>query len=242
MAEGPEAEDASGRSAVSPGVSVGRLLPIAVLISGQGTNLKAILDACAAGALAAEVRLVVSNRANAPGLAHGRHAGVPTVAIPRGDYPTRDAQHHAIVGELTRRGVELIVLAGFDQILSDELVGYFSGRIINLHPSLLPAFGGGMHAVRDALEHGVKVTGVTVHFLMAELPGVDTGPIILQESVPVLEDDTEASLLARIHRVEHRLLPAAIQLIAEGRLVIDGRRTRVLGREATDIIFRSTMG
>jgi phosphoribosylglycinamide formyltransferase-1 len=212
------------------------------LISGQGTNLNAILHACQQETLAAEVRLVISNRPEAPGLRYGREAGVATAVVARGEYPSRDAQHRAMLDELVRRGVELVVLAGFDQILSDEFVERYSGRIVNVHPSLLPAFGGGMHAVRDALDHGVKVTGVTVHLIAADLPDVDSGPIVLQEAVPLLEDDTEESLLTRIHAVEHRLLPAAIQLVAEGRLVIAGRRTRILARRATDIISRSAMG
>jgi phosphoribosylglycinamide formyltransferase-1 len=213
-----------------------------VLISGQGTNLNAILRACELGDLSAEVRLVISNRPAAPGLRFGHEAGVPTAVMARADYPSRDVQQQAMLAELQRQGVELVVLAGFNQILSDEFVQGFSGRILNVHPSLLPAFGGGMHAVRDALDHGVKVTGVTVHFIASELPDVDTGPIVLQEAVPVLENDSEESLLARIHAVEHRLLPAAIQLIAEGRLVLDGRRTRILARPTVDIIPRSVTG
>jgi phosphoribosylglycinamide formyltransferase-1 len=219
-----------------------RRLPIAVLISGQGTNLNAILKACELETLAAEVRLVISNRPGAPGLRFGHDAGVATAIIPRAEFPSRDAQHRAMLDALVWHGVELVVLAGFDQILSDEFVQRFSGRILNVHPSLLPAFGGGMHAVRDALDHGVKITGVTVHFIAADLPDVDTGPILLQEAVPVLEDDTEESLLARIHTVEHRLLPNAIQLVAERRVVIAGRRTRILPHPATDIISRSATG
>jgi phosphoribosylglycinamide formyltransferase-1 len=219
-----------------------RTIHIAVLISGQGTNLNVILQACNLGTISADVRLVIANRSGAPGLRYGREAGVPTTVIPRSDYESRDAQHRAMLDQLLQRGVELIVLAGFDQILSEEFVRAYSGRILNVHPSLLPAFGGGMHAVRDALEHGVKVTGVTVHFISADLPDVDSGPIALQEAVPVLEADTEESLLARIHAVEHRLLPSAIQLVAEGRLVIDGRRTRILTRPTADIISRSATG
>jgi phosphoribosylglycinamide formyltransferase-1 len=212
------------------------------LISGQGTNLNAILQAHRMGMLDVDVRVVISNRPEAPGLRYSREAGIPTTVILRGNYPSRDEQQRAVLDELTQRDVELVVLAGFNQILSDELVQRYSGRILNVHPSLLPAFGGGMHAVRDALAYGVKVTGVTVHFIMAELPTVDSGPIALQEAVPVLDDDSEETLLARLHAVEHRLLPAAIQLIAEGRLVLAGRGTKILTRPGADIIFRSTMG
>jgi phosphoribosylglycinamide formyltransferase 1 len=226
-----------------PGASdVARRLPIGVLISGQGTNLNAILEACRLGTLDAEVRLVISNRPEAPGLRLAAEAAVPTAVIQRADYPSRDVQQRAMLDALLHVGVELVVLAGFDQILSDELVHRFPARILNVHPSLLPAFGGGMHAIRDALEHGVKITGVTVHFIVAELPDVDSGPIALQEAVPVLDDDTEETLLARIHAVEHRLLPTAIQLIAEGRLIVTGRRTRIVSQPPVDIISRSPLG
>ena len=203
-------------------------LPIGVLISGQGTNLRAILQCTDAGTLDAEVRVVISNRPQAAGLAHSRDRGIPTFVFARADYADRTDQQHAMAECLERCGAQLVVLAGFDQILSDDFVHRFSFRMLNLHPSLLPAFGGGMHAVRDALEHGVKLTGCTVHFLAEEFPEADSGPIVLQESVPVEDDDTEASLLARVHEAEHRLLPAAIQLYAERRLVIEGRRVRVL--------------
>ncbi len=239
MTAEPAASHPAPRAPGEPAATASpRRLPIAVLISGQGTNLNAILQACGLGTLDADVRIVISNRTNAPGLRYARDAGIPTAVIQRSDYPSRDAQHQAVVEQLTRAGVELVVLAGFNQILSDELVRRYSARILNVHPSLLPAFGGGMHAIRDALEHGVKVTGVTVHLIVAELPDVDSGPIVLQEAVPVLDDDTEESLLARVHAVEHRLLPAAIQLIAEGRLIVSGRRTRIVARAPVDIISR----
>jgi len=131
---------------------------------------------------------------------------------------------------LIKNEVELVVLAGFDQILGDDFIEEPSYRIVNLHPSLLPAFSGGMHAVRDALACGVKVTGCTVHFVLADDPKTDGGPIILQEPVAVLDDDTETSLLARVHEAEHRILPAAIQLYAEGRLSVQGRRVRIAPR------------
>lgn len=202
-------------------------LPLGVLISGAGTNLDNLLRRCAEGSLKAEVRVVISNWPEAPGCAFSRSRGVPTLVIARGDYPSREAQHRAIAEALTDHGVDLVVLAGFDQILSDDLVRRFSFRILNLHPSLLPVFAG-MHAVRDALDWGVKVTGCSVHFVGSEFPAVDSGPIIAQEAVSVQEDDTEEGLLARIHEAEYRLLPAVIQLYAEGRLRIEGRRVRVL--------------
>jgi len=218
-------------------------LPIGVLVSGQGTNLGIILDHSSRGVLAAEVRVVLSNRPSAPALELSRALGIPTLALPREDYPDRVAQQHVMKEALLSHGVDLVVLAGFDQILTSELVDQFSFRILNLHPSLLPAFGGGMHAVRDALQHGAKVTGCTVHFVATDYPETDTGPILLQEAVPIREDDDEQTLLARIHEVEHRLLPAAIQLIAEGRVQIEGRRVRILSPTADDrLSLRSIAG
>ncbi|MPZ15207.1 MAG: phosphoribosylglycinamide formyltransferase [Chloroflexi bacterium] len=202
-----------------------RLLPIGVLISGRGTNLQAILNRCADRTLDAKVRLVVSNRPEAPGLAFSRDRGVPTYAVPRADHPSRDAQQRAIARLLREHGAELIVNAGFDQILDPGFVDQFRHRIVNVHPSLLPAFAGGMHAVREALDSGVRITGCTVHVVTED---VDAGPIILQEPVPVFEDDSEETLLGRIHEAEHRLLPAAIQLYAEGRVRVVGRRVHLL--------------
>jgi phosphoribosylglycinamide formyltransferase-1 len=202
--------------------------PIGVLISGQGTNLEAILRRCDAGTLDAEVRVVISNRSKAPGLAYSRERGIPTAVFLRNQYPSRDAQQDAMRALLLDRGTELVVLAGFDQILSDAFVETFSYRMINLHPSLLPAFGGGMFAVRDALEYGAKVTGCTVHFIASDFPEADSGPIIAQAALPILEDDDETSLLTRIHAVEHQLLPDAIQLFADRRVRMEGRRVRIL--------------
>ena len=216
--------EAADPIASSPFAGERSLLPIGVLISGQGTNLDAILRRCDQGALDADVRVVIANREEAAGLEYSRRRGIPTHVFTRREYSERVAQQRAMADCLCERGVELVVLAGFDQILVPEFVHRFPDRIINLHPSLLPAFPGGMHAVRDALLRGVKVTGCSVHFATDDLDG---GPIIAQEAVPVAEDDTEATLLARIHEAEHRLLPAAIQLYAEGRLRLEGKRVRV---------------
>jgi phosphoribosylglycinamide formyltransferase-1 len=175
------------------------------------------------------VRVVISNRPEAGGLAFSRQWGIPTLVFPRSDFPSREAQQGAMADALLEHQVELVVLAGCDQVLNADPrfsdSGPFRNRMINIHPSLLPAFAGGLHAVRDALAWGVKVTGVTVHIANDEL---DAGPIILQEAVCVDEDDTEDSLRARIQEVEHRLFPAAIQLFAQGRLKIEGRRVHIL--------------
>lgn len=202
-------------------------LRVGVLFSGAGTNLNAILEACARHEIDAEVRVAITNRTSAGGLAFAKRHSVPTFVLPREDFSTRALQQRAFAEALVEHEVELAVAAGFDQILREPFQECFDGPRFNIHPSLLPAFGGGLHAIRDALEWGVKVTGVTVHFADENL---DAGPIILQESVCVSEDDTEGTLASRIHAVEHHLLPTAIQLFAEDRLRIEGRRVRILPR------------
>lgn len=199
-------------------------LRLGVLVSGRGTNLQAILDACRSGAIPARVVLVVSDRAGAPALERARRAGVPAAFVdPRG-FPDRVAFDLHVADRLAASGVELVCLAGFMRILSPAFVQRFRHRILNVHPSLLPAFPG-KDAQRQALEYGVKVSGCTVH-LVDE--GVDTGPIVLQWAVSVHEDDTEESLAARILEHEHRLYVEAIRLYAEGRLDLEGRRVRIL--------------
>ena len=196
-----------------------------VLISGRGSNLRAILEAHARGELPVEIALVLSNRAAAPGLAHARDRGVPTRLVDRAAHPRRADRHAAILAALGEAEIDLVVCAGWDEILETCLVDAYAGRMLNVHPSLLPAFAGTLHAQREALEHGVKVSGCTVHFVTDH---VDGGPIVLQRAVPVLEDDTPDTLAQRILAEEHRSLPEAIRLWAEGRLRIDGRRVRIL--------------
>lgn len=205
-------------------------LRVAVLISGRGTNLKAILDATARGEVSARVVVVGSNRAGAPGLRYALEAGVPTVVVDRVEYPRRAERQARLLEALDAFDPQLVVLAGFDEILGQPFLERYPQRILNIHPSLLPAFGGGMHAVREALEYGVKVSGCTVHLVTAD---VDQGPIVVQAAVPVLEDDDEQTLAARILEQEHRCLPRAIQLVAEGRLEVQGRRVRI--RPATSL-------
>ena len=201
------------------------MIAAGVLISGEGTNLQAILDRIAAGRLDCAVRLVVSNRPGAGGLARAARAGVPTRVIDHRTFATREEFDAAVVAALREVGVELVVLAGFDRLVTRAMLEAFPSRIINVHPALLPAFKG-LHAQRQALEYGVKITGVTVHFVDHE---VDHGPIIAQGAVALEPDDTEATLAERIRLVEHELYPLAIQLFAEGRLEVDGRRVRVRG-------------
>jgi phosphoribosylglycinamide formyltransferase-1 len=204
---------------------VNRRLRLGVLVSGRGTNLQALLDAQARDELGGEVVVVVSNVPGVAALERAALARVPARVLPRSAFPTRQAQHSAIADCLASFDVDLVVLAGFNRILDPLVIERFAGRIINVHPSLLPAFAGTLHAQAEALAYGVKVSGCTVHFVTNE---VDGGPIILQAAVPVLEDDTVETLAARILREEHRLLPEAVRLFAARRLRVEGRRVRIL--------------
>ncbi len=195
---------------------------IAVLISGRGSNLQAIIDAVAQGRLDAEIAVVASNRAGAPGLERARAAGIDTVTIVHRDYPTREAFEQALVRELRARNVSLVCLAGFMRLLGRTFLDAFPHAILNIHPSLLPAFPG-MDAQRQALDHGVTVAGATVHFVTGELDG---GPIVRQAAVPVHHDDTPETLSARILDAEHRIYPEAIGLVLDGGWTIEGRRVR----------------
>ena len=195
-------------------------LRLGVLASGRGSNLQAILEACARPGFPARVVVVISDRERAHALERARAAGVEALFVNPKDFADREAFDLALVRQLHARRVDLVCQAGFMRILSPAYVRAFGGRALNVHPSLLPAFPG-LHAQRQALEHGVKVAGATVHFVEE---GVDSGPIVLQASVPVHADDTEESLSARILAEEHRLYPEAIRLFAEGRLAIVGRR------------------
>jgi phosphoribosylglycinamide formyltransferase-1 len=198
-------------------------LAVAVLSSGRGSNLQAILDACARPGFPARVVLVVSDRETAPALERARRGGVPARFVNPKDFADRGAFEAAVMAELDAHGAELVCLAGFMRLLGPEFTRRFQGRIMNVHPSLLPAFPG-LAAQRQALAYGVRVTGATVHFVDE---GLDTGPIILQASVAVHPDDTEEALSARVLREEHRLYPEAIRLFAEGRLAVAGRRVQV---------------
>jgi len=196
-------------------------LRVGVLASGRGSNLQALLDASARPGYPAEVALVISDRERAAALDRARAAGVEALFVNPKDFGDREAFDLALVREFTARRVGLVCNAGYMRILSVAYVRAFAGRAMNIHPSLLPAFPG-LHAQRQALEHGAKVAGATVHFV--DDGPVDTGPIILQASVPVQPDDTEDSLSARILAEEHRLYPEAVRLFAEGRLEVVGRR------------------
>lgn len=193
---------------------------LGVLASGRGSNLQAILDAIQAERLKAKVGVVVSDNPDAPALKRVAGFGIATAVIERRNYPDKRAFEQAIAAELNLHHVELVVLAGFMRILGSEFISQFSGRIMNIHPSLLPAFPG-LDAQAQAVKYGVKVSGCTVHFVDE---GMDTGPIILQEAVPVMDNDTEHSLAERILHVEHVLYPRAIGMYVDGRLKISGRK------------------
>jgi len=193
---------------------------LGVLILGRGSNLQAIIDAIADGRLRAEIAVVISNIQNAAGLDIARVANIPTLVIPHQDSPSRAAYDRALAQALRTRQVDLVCLAGFMRLLGTSFIDAFPNRILNIHPSLLPAFPG-LDAQQQALQHGVKVTGATVHFVDAAL---DAGPIVLQSAVPVRAADTVASLAARILVEEHRLYPEAIDRVLNGGWRIDGRR------------------
>jgi phosphoribosylglycinamide formyltransferase-1 len=207
-------------------------LDLGVLVSGRGSNLQAILDAIADGALDARVRLVISNKPGAQALERAEKAGVTTRTIPHRGFESREAFDAALVEALREAGVQWVVLAGFMRLLTPTFLGAFGGRILNIHPSLLPAFPGA-HAHRDAIDYGVKVTGCTVH-LVDE--GVDTGPIVAQRAIAVRDDDDEQSLAARLLHEEHALLVEVLRWIAADRLTVEpgseGRRPRGITRPA----------
>jgi phosphoribosylglycinamide formyltransferase-1 len=193
---------------------------LGILISGRGSNLQAIIDAVRDGRIDARIAVVISNRSDAPGLRRAREAGIETLVCDHRLHRTRDDYDRSLAEELKRRGVTLVCLAGFMRLLGGAFLSAFPNAVLNVHPSLLPAFPG-VDAQRQALAHGVKVTGATVHLVTAELDG---GPIILQAPVPVLEHDTVESLSARILIEEHRIYAEAIRIAISGEWRLDGRR------------------
>jgi phosphoribosylglycinamide formyltransferase-1 len=200
-------------------------LKVAVLMSGRGSNLQALIAACADPAFPAEIRLVLANRADAQGLAHARAAGIPWQVIPHRDYATRAAFDAALDAALAAAGIELVCLAGFMRLLGEAFVARWEDRLVNIHPSLLPAFRG-LDTHAQALAAGVRFTGCTVHFVRA---AVDDGPIIVQAAVPVLPGDDAALLAARVLAAEHRAYPLALRLIAEGRVRVKDGRVEIRG-------------
>jgi phosphoribosylglycinamide formyltransferase-1 len=193
---------------------------LGVLISGRGSNLQALIDATRSGSLDAAVVVVISNRADAAGLERARRSGIDAIVMDHREWDSRDDYDAAILRKLRERDVGLVCLAGYMRLVGRVLLNAFPNAILNIHPSLLPAFPG-MNAQHQAIEHGVKVSGVTVHFVTSELDG---GPIILQRTVPVLDDDTRDALADRILAVEHRAYPEAVRIVLDGGWRVDGRR------------------
>ncbi len=194
-----------------------------VLCSGRGTDLQSIIDAIEAGQVPAEIAIVLTDK-EAYALERARKAGIEAVCVDRKQFDGREPFEKALIEKLEAAGVTLVVLAGFMRILTPYFVGHFAGRIMNIHPALLPSFPGA-HAHRDVLAYGVKVSGCTVHFVDE---GTDSGPIIMQAAVPVLDDDTEETLGARVLKEEHRIYPECIRLYCEGKLKVEGRKVTIL--------------
>jgi phosphoribosylglycinamide formyltransferase-1 len=196
---------------------------LGVLCSGRGTDLQSIIDAIAEGQVPAEIAIVLTDK-EAYALERARKAGIEAVCVDRKQFDGREPFEKALIEKLEAAGVTLVVLAGFMRILTPYFVGHFAGRIMNIHPALLPSFPGA-HAHRDVLAYGVKVSGCTVHFVDE---GTDSGPIIMQAAVPVLDDDTEETLGARVLKEEHRIYPECIRLYCEGKLKVEGRKVTIL--------------
>lgn len=217
---GPLDKHTSAANNVEHRTSDPELPNIGVLISGRGSNLQALIDAIVEGRLPARIAVVISNRQQAAGLERARAAGIETLVIDHREFASRDEYDRRLARELRTRGVSLVCLAGFMRLIGAPLLDAFPNAILNIHPSLLPAFPG-VDAQRQALEHGVKVSGVTVHLVT---PDLDAGPIILQSAVPVRDDDTPDLLAARILLEEHRLYPAAVAIMLAGGWRLEGRR------------------
>ncbi|MBN1354106.1 MAG: phosphoribosylglycinamide formyltransferase [Candidatus Omnitrophica bacterium] len=199
---------------------------IAVFVSGNGTNLQAIIDAVSCGDIRATIAIVVSDNKSAYALTRARKAGIETFVLDPKDFKSKEDYDKEIIKELEKKDIDLVVLAGFMRLVSAVFVKKYENRIMNIHPSLLPSFKG-THAIKDAFDYGAKKTGVTVHFVDDKL---DHGPIILQEAVDVNKEDTIHTLEEKIHKIEHRLYPEAIRLFAEQKLKIDGRKTKIVNR------------
>lgn len=205
-----------------------RPLKLGVLVSGRGSNLAAILDEIRRGRLRAEVAVVISDKPDAPALQLARARGCATLTLDPKSYPTREQFDGAVAGALKQHGVELVVLAGYLRIITSALIEPFRHRIMNIHPALLPSFPG-LKAQWQAVEAGVKLAGCTVHFVTEE---VDRGPIVIQAAVPVRPGEREASLARRVLRQEHRIVPRAIELYAQGRVRVEGRTVTIKGLRA----------
>jgi len=199
-------------------------LKLCVPISGGGSNLQALIDACADPTYPAEIVLVISNKPDAGGLARAEKSGIPILALNHKDYNSRAEFDQVMTYAMEEAGVELVCLAGFLRLLSEEFVNHWHNRMINIHPSLLPSFKG-LHVQKAAIDYGAKFSGCTVHYVRFEM---DTGPIIIQAAVPIHPDDTADTLAARILIEEHKIYPEAVRLVAEGKVRLDGERADII--------------
>jgi phosphoribosylglycinamide formyltransferase-1 len=199
------------------------MINVGVLISGRGSNLQAIIDASEKGEIPAKVAAVISNKPDAYGLERARKHNIPTAVFDPKKFPDKNTYELEIVKTFKDHKVDLVCLAGYMRIVGPVLLEHYRGKMMNIHPALLPSFPG-LHVQKAALDHGVKISGATVHFVDE---GCDTGPIIIQAAVPVLEDDTEETLSARILEQEHKIYPQAIKLFAKGKLKLEGRRVKI---------------
>ncbi len=204
-----------------------RKLAIGILVSGSGSNLQSIIDHIEQGRLDADIKVVISNIPDAYALERAKRHHLPTLILPHDDFASREAFDEEVVQVFRSAGVELVVMAGFMRIITPVLLNAYPERIMNIHPALLPSFPG-MHAQRQALDYGARFSGCTVHFVDG---GVDSGPIIIQAVVPVLDEDTEDTLAARILKEEHRIYPQAIQFFASGRIAVNHRKVYVSGQK-----------
>ncbi|MDD5746292.1 MAG: phosphoribosylglycinamide formyltransferase [Candidatus Omnitrophica bacterium] len=195
----------------------------AVFCSGFGSNLQALIAAVNRGRIPARIALVVSDCVDAYALVRAKKAGIPILAVDRSEFKTREDYDAYIIRRLKKQAIDYVILAGYMRIIGPRFVSCYKNKIVNIHPALLPSFKG-VHGIKDALAYGVKITGVTVHFVDAEL---DAGPIILQGAVAVKADDTEDSLARRIHRLEHRLYPEAVRLLVQNKLSVKGRNVLI---------------
>ena len=203
---------------------------IAVLVSGGGSNLQSIIDSMESGYLNIQIAVVLSNKEDSYGLTRAKNHGIPTQVVSHGDFNSREEFENRLIQVLDGYDVELVVLAGFMRVLTPLFVNHYHHRIINIHPAILPAFPG-THGQKQALDYGVRFSGCTTHFVDE---GTDTGPIIIQAIVPVLPDDTEESLGLRILREEHRIFPESLKLWSEGRILIEGRKVKILQNISTE--------
>ncbi len=197
---------------------------IAVFCSGNGTNLQAIIDSQKKGYIKADIKLVVSDTPDCYAITRAKNAGIKILIVERKNFKTKKDFEEDILKALKKENISLIVLAGYMRMLSGDFIGVYENKIMNIHPALLPSFKGA-HGIKDAFEYGVKITGPTAHFVTLDM---DSGPIILQSSVKVTEDDTEETLAEAVHEEEHKIYPRAIQLFVEGKLKIEGQKVRIL--------------